>query len=75
MRHLSFILILAMMVLAASAAKPLYSGKYNVIMDGEKHYTIQVDIYKTYITVGKERCPYTNQLNGWRIFHLRASGV
>ena len=74
MKHLTTIILLFLATLSASAGKPLYSGKYNVIHDGGKHYSVQVGIYKTFIVVGKERCPYTNQLNGWRIFHAGTNG-
>ena len=74
MKKQALLMILAIATMAAMAGKPLYSGKYNVIQSEGKQYSIQVDIYKTYIMVGKQRCPYTNQLNGWRIFHAGTNG-
>ena len=67
-------ILLAMVSLLALAGKPLYSGRYNVIQNEGKGYSIQVEIYKTYIMVGKQRCPYTNRLNGWQIFHAGTNG-
>lgn len=63
-----------MAMLSVMAGKPLYSGKYHVIQAEGKQYSVQVDIYKTYIMVGQQRCPATNQLNGWKIFHAGTNG-
>lgn len=74
MKKQSLFILLSLFSLTILAGKPLYSGKYKVVQSEGRHYTIDVSIYKTYITVGKQCCPYTNQLNGWRIFHAGTNG-
>lgn len=74
MKKKALLIAFAIVSLVALAGKPLYSGRYSVVQDNGRQYSIQVDIYKTYIMVGKQRCPSTNQLNGWRIYHAGTNG-
>ena len=74
MKRTALFIIVAIVSIVAMAGKPRYSGRYDVVMDNGRKYSIQVDIYKTYIMVGKQRCPSTNRLNGWEIFHAGTNG-
>jgi hypothetical protein len=74
MKKKALFIIVAIVSIVAMAGKPRYSGRYDVVMDNGRKYSIQVDIYKTYIMVGKQRCPSTNRLNGWEIFHAGTNG-